>query len=598
MNGFTGQADFDIYFGTKYDAINVPYDTQQIINDATKVIHSSGNVVWQTTWISTLRVNVVDYQDIVGAQYVRITDTGATSHGDHWFTVLGYNQVSKCTAELGIAYDPLLSIGISNIKNISGMLTRWTVATDSATDYIMTPEPVDQTRPYKYSYYNINPVTSRQTTVNLIGTNVNLDVAPEIVQYENPDGETTSIYYPKMEYATPTTYSTKYPLLGSSATFDIGMAMYLWNSETIKQNYDACIGLAYDISTVGYKLPVSDLYTMTYDGNKVTSIAGTTSANATAASCYNSGQYNNQKTRAMGVFLTLVNPVSGESVTIRNYQMTMTGNVTVTTACDPSPDGRMYARIQGYMTQPTGGLGWVASPGWAPLNVSSRVGAGSTLNAINNNFALRSVGVQETNAKTSATVGMVSGLLNTAGNLGAQMAVSTNPIGAITGETSNRAALLTATAQTSGNVLQYVAQLDNINRTSALQREQLSVTGTISTNTPPAIKYSNLPSYTNYAYAFYLIRQYLNDTDISMLDQFFTAYGYNVGRTPLSDVSQLACRTRFTFLQADDVVLDAGDTTRTNDYQTRDEIARRFCNGLRIWKVPPDYDWSLANATL
>lgn len=598
MNGFTGQVDFDVYFGTKYDSINVPYDTQQIINDATKVIHATGNVVWQTTWLSTLRVNVVDYQDIVGAQYVRITDTGATSHGDHWFTVVGYNQISKCTAELGLAYDPLLTIGISNIKNISGMLTRWTVATDSVTDYIMTPEPVDQTRPYKYSFYNINPVTSTSTTVNLLGTNVNLDTAPEIVQYENPDGETTSIYYPKMEYATPTTYSSKYPNGSTKVSFDTGMAFYLWNSETVKQNYDACIGLAYDISTVGYKLPVSSLYSMTYDGNKVTNIDGTTKTDTTACSCYNSGQHKNQKTRGMGVFFTLTNPVSGESVTVRNYDITMTGNVVVMTVCDPSPEGRFYARIQGYLTQSTGGLGWVASPGWSPLNVSSRVGAGSTLNAINNNFALRSVGVQETNAKTTATAGLVSGLLNTAGNVGAQVMSTSNPISALTGETSNRATLLSATAQTAGNVLQYATQLDNINRASALQREQLSVTGTISTNTPPAIKYSNLPAYTNYAYTFYLIRQYLNSADISMIDRFFTAYGYNVGRTALNDVSQLACRERFTFVQADDVVIDAGDTTRTNDYQTRDEIARRFRNGLRIWKTSPVFDWSLANATV
>ena len=80
-----GSVTITIYFGTQFNDLNVPYYNKLIRDSATKTLELTGQYVWQNTWLRDIRVNVEDYQDIVGAQYAVISDEGTESQGAHWF---------------------------------------------------------------------------------------------------------------------------------------------------------------------------------------------------------------------------------------------------------------------------------------------------------------------------------------------------------------------------------------------------------------------------------------------------------------------------------------------------------------------------------
>lgn len=591
MPNFVGSVDVDIYFGTKYDNINVPYATTQIVRDATRAMHRQGQVVWQTTWLSNIRINVDDYQDIVGAQYVRLTDTGTTNHGEHWYTVVGYQQLSRGTVDIGLQYDPLLTLGINNISEISGTLKRWTVDTDGTFDWVLTPEPINQAQPYQMGIKTLNPITSASEMINIVGTNVDLSDPPEILTYTNPGGDTTSIYYPKMEQATPTTF--QHNVNGVTNSYTDGMAYYLWNSTTVRENYSAATGLAYDLSTVAYKLPVSATISLTLgDNGKITRITGGTSSynnsSAGGISRYQTG-YNNAKAGSIGTYFELYNAATGDSVTVQNY---MLDALHVVVYADPSYSGRFYAKFSSYLNSSGGYSGLVRSAGWQPLTVSSSTGYGSTLSKVNNDFALRQVNTTQQIQSNQLMADMYTGTVNTLRNTLPAVGRADTASGAIR-------AGLGGLVDYSTQMAQWVVQADAINQQATLQREMLSVQGNITTNQPPAVKYAgDGDMYSTTGYAFQLRGYSLTDADRKRADRFFTAYGYNVDNYKLSSPAQLKCRQRFVFVQSDDVVFGAGtpvNRTRTHDFQTVQAIRDRFACGLRIWQTTPDYDWDKAN---
>ena len=102
-----GEVKVRLYWGTLYDDLNVPYATTQIAEDAARMVELEAYYVWQTTWLTAIRVNVSDYQWIVGAQYAEIEDVGTQNNGTHWYRVLDYQQVSMGCVEIGLKYDTI-----------------------------------------------------------------------------------------------------------------------------------------------------------------------------------------------------------------------------------------------------------------------------------------------------------------------------------------------------------------------------------------------------------------------------------------------------------------------------------------------------------
>ena len=45
MPTFVGQVNVDIYFGTKFNMVNIPYSTEQIKSDASRHLQRTGQVV-------------------------------------------------------------------------------------------------------------------------------------------------------------------------------------------------------------------------------------------------------------------------------------------------------------------------------------------------------------------------------------------------------------------------------------------------------------------------------------------------------------------------------------------------------------------------
>lgn len=609
MPTFVGQVNIDIYFGTKFNMVNVPYSTEQIKSDATRHLQRTGQVVWQTTWLSDIRINIDNYQDIVGAQYVLITDTGAPSHGGHWYTVVGYQQLSRGTVDIGIAYDPLLSIGINNIKEISGVMKRWTVDNDTPFTYTLSPEPINQIDDYRFTYETLTPVTNFESVINVVGCPVDLTTAPEILQYENADGTQTTIYYPKMVRSTATQMST---VIGGSHTFDDGLGYFLWNANEVRENFDKAVGLAYDLQTVAYKLPVSDILSVTFDGSKVTAMRGTSklvSKSAVGGVGLRSTGYNNSKAGELGTFFTLYNTITGDAVTISNYDL---ANLNIRIFADPSFNGRFFARFEGYMDDNSTTAGMVKSAGWQPLTVSSTTGYGSVLSQVNNAMAMRQVqtvqdvGIETANANFYAGSAALAGqtvdrALNTQVNYQNRWDMS-NALGRATAEknafTQGLGIIANAAGRETALAIQWGAQLDAVNKTTETQKAMLAVQGTLGRNTPPATKYAGTEIYSADAYKFSIRATTLSSNDRLRADRFFTAYGYNVDNMILNSPTQLKCRQRFTFIQADDVFIGAAqpiDYTRTHDLATQEYIKNRFSSGLRIWTQTPDYNWANSN---
>lgn len=617
MAGKVGSVSITIYFGTQFNDLNVPYYNKLIRDSATKTLELTGQYVWQNTWLRDIRVNVEDYQDIVGAQYAVISDEGAESQGVHWFVVRGYQQVSQKTAELVIEYDPLLSIQIMNFKTISGTLNRWTP--DSANDghfrWIYTDEPINQADKFVYSYFRHSCVDESKALNPVVGFPYDMTEPPTIALYQNQDGTRTNIYYVKMPYSKEITnfHSTA----NESIDFNDGMSYYLWRpkeGDLVYESYNKAVGLGQDLTSNAYMLIASPLIVIHLgDNGFIESLTGQVLSQETGLALYDT-QYENNKTNDLGIFFELYNEVSGQSVQLANYNLL---NTALELSVDPYSSGCFYARFKGYFGDNTGFSGQIASGPFKSYSINSTTQFNVQSAYMQTNNQIQSIETQYSAQRIIADNQLKSDTLSNASALGqgALNAVSggitaallmSNPItfigGATTGISAATGAINSfvnyATNDTNLERM-YTANLDASRMVRNQQVAALRTSGTLGKVAPPVFKLNNSVNVSGASYTFVVKRSNLSQNDKQRADIFFRMYGYNVDKLPLNDVSMLNARQRFTFVQADDVeitsTVTADNMTRLKDPQTVDRIKERFSAGLRIWNINPDYNYTIQN---
>lgn len=612
-----GSVTITIYFGTQFNDLNVPYYNKLIRDSATKTLELTGQYVWQNTWLRDIRVNVEDYQDIVGAQYAVISDEGTESQGAHWFVVRGYQQVSQKTAELVIEYDPLLSIQIMNFKTISGTLNRWTP--DSANDghfrWIYTDEPINQADKFVYSYFRHSCVDESKALNPVVGFPYDMTEPPTIALYQNQDGTRTNIYYVKMPYSKEITnfHSTA----NESIDFNDGMSYYLWRpkeGDLVYESYNKAVGLGQDLTSNAYMLIASPLIVIHLgDSGFIESLTGQVLSQETGLALYDT-QYENNKTNDLGIFFELYNEVSGQSVQLANYNLL---NTALELSVDPYSSGCFYARFKGYFGDNTGFSGQIASGPFKSYSINSTTQFNVQSAYMQTNNQIQSIETQYSAQRIIADNQLKSDTLSNASALGqgALNAVSggitaallmSNPItfigGATTGISAATGAINSfvnyATNDTNLERM-YTANLDASRMVRNQQVAALRTSGTLGKVAPPVFKLNNSVNVSGASYTFVVKRSNLSQNDKQRADIFFRMYGYNVDKLPLNDVSMLNARQRFTFVQADDVeitsTVTADNMTRLKDPQTVDRIKERFSAGLRIWNINPDYNYTIQN---
>lgn len=612
-----GSVTITIYFGTQFNDLNVPYYNKLIRDSATKTLELTGQYVWQNTWLRDIRVNVEDYQDIVGAQYAVISDEGLESQGAHWFVVRGYQQVSQKTAELVIEYDPLLSIQIMNFKTISGTLNRWTpdTANDGHFRWIYTDEPINQADKFVYSYFRHSCVDESKALNPVVGFPYDMTEPPTIALYQNQDGTRTNIYYVKMPYSKEITnfHSTA----NESIDFNDGMSYYLWRpkeGDLVYESYNKAVGLGQDLTSNAYMLIASPLIVIHLgDNGFIESLTGQVLSQETGLALYDT-QYENNKTNDLGIFFELYNEVSGQSVQLANYNLL---NTALELSVDPYSSGCFYARFKGYFGDNTGFSGQIASGPFKSYSINSTTQFNVQSAYMQTNNQIQSIETQYSAQRIIADNQLKSDTLSNASALGqgALNAVSggitaallmSNPItfigGATTGISAATGAINSfvnyATNDTNLERM-YTANLDASRMVRNQQVAALRTSGTLGKVAPPVFKLNNSVNVSGASYTFVVKRSNLSQNDKQRADIFFRMYGYNVDKLPLNDVSMLNARQRFTFVQADDVeitsTVTADNMTRLKDPQTVDRIKERFSAGLRIWNINPDYNYTIQN---
>lgn len=612
-----GSVTITIYFGTQFNDLNVPYYNKLIRDSATKTLELTGQYVWQNTWLRDIRVNVEDYQDIVGAQYAVISDEGTESQGAHWFVVRGYQQVSQKTAELVIEYDPLLSIQIMNFKTISGTLNRWTpdTANDGHFRWIYTDEPINQADKFVYSYFRHSCVDESKALNPVVGFPYDMTEPPTIALYQNQDGTRTNIYYVKMPYSKEITnfHSTA----NESIDFNDGMSYYLWRpkeGDLVYESYNKAVGLGQDLTSNAYMLIASPLIVIHLgDNGFIESLTGQVLSQETGLALYDT-QYENNKTNDLGIFFELYNEVSGQSVQLANYNLL---NTALELSVDPYSSGCFYARFKGYFGDNTGFSGQIASGPFKSYSINSTTQFNVQSAYMQTNNQIQSIETQYSAQRIIADNQLKSDTLSNASALGqgALNAVSggitaallmSNPItfigGATTGISAATGAINSfvnyATNDTNLERM-YTANLDASRMVRNQQVAALRTSGTLGKVAPPVFKLNNSLNVSGASYTFVVKRSNLSQNDKQRADIFFRMYGYNVDKLPLNDVSMLNARQRFTFVQADDVEITSTVTvdnmTRLKDPQTVDRIKERFSAGLRIWNINPDYNYTIQN---
>ena len=621
-SNFVGEVSIDIYFGTKFDMINIPYNTDMIAQQALKTLSYTGQVVWQSTWLTEIQINVDDYQDIVGAQYVEMLDTGTSNNGTHWYEVVTYYQISKKCVRLGLAYDPLLTLGIQNISGCSGILLRHSVSDDTHFKYTFSNEPIDQIAPYDFSYYTVDSTADVGLSYNLVGFPYDMSVTPEIIEYTEAPANAT-IYVPTLEKATNNTH---FGTSTGSSGVGSGLSYVNWQTNTAaRDNYGNAVALGYDLVSNSYILPAvtNGMITMsTNDNNEYSVITANQQTVSTGFSLYD-GSYNNNKASEIGIYFSLYNEYSGDSVTVNNYEL---NNTSVELHCDPSPNGSFMARFASYMGDTSGKSGLVKSPGYPTFTVTSDLGYGTSQNAINTAIGQSVLSVYRTNQdatlstqyynsrsmleaqRESTETGILGNFItNAVGILGTTQNNTSSLIGAVGSAINAAGTAITQAIQhntifpAAADVItaNYNTGFMNLLRTVDQQRAALEVQGNIGQSVPPSCKYLGQMTVCNEMYDFKVRKTSLTTTDRLRADRFFTAFGYNVNNALLNSPSQLGTRTRFTFVQANNFRItsfyNSTDLTRVADQQTTEYIANRFSAGVRIWKTEPNFDWSIAN---
>lgn len=623
-----GYVNFTVYFGTYYDAINIPWDSQQIAREATDSKTYNGYYVWQSTWLSTIVINLeTDFQEIVGAQYVEMTDIGTEYPGNHWYTVLGYQNLNNGACELYLEYNPYLTLPFSMMSgynwSCSGTFNRWTVDDDSTYRWIQTPEPVDLAAPLVYTYKRYDPTSD--DTIPLVGFPYMMSTAPTVETYGD-----SGVYYPKLnkvlesEFTIKTDYGTK--------TSKDGLAYYYWDSTApCYENYNLALALGMDIICQGYKLPVTSLIpelASLSPGQRAIKLTGSYTTWDPQLSLADGG-FANAKTGYTNIFLTLYNEASGDSVTVNSYELS-TDNVTV--GANPYITGGFWARFQSYLKNTAGDTGVVKAPPWEALTVSSTTNynAASNLLAIyaakdllsvqhlqtqqniereytatKNNIQTQTLNSLESNytSQGNSLIGAIGSLLGAlGGNVGSAAS------GAISGIQSTMSfdtaeSIRTRTAQTArDNALEARNMArDHENQLYNAQMAILNYQGNLGQCQPPLIKYAQSGAYNANTFTFCVRRAAPAYSDRQRIDHFFTAYGYNVNGLQLTSFTQLKCRKRFVFAQVDNFKYTpynpANNThsSRVLDDLTRNYLTNMMARGVRIWRTKPDFDYSISN---
>lgn len=613
-----GEVTISLYWGTLYDTINVPLRNNQIIADATRTETYTGQMVWQTTWLSGVRLNIDNYQSIVGCQYARIVDTGIGPAVAHWYQVLTYEQISQGCVELGLRYDTILSIPPGTYDKVTGILRRWTVDEDGPYRYLNTPEPIDLAEPLAITWQIIQPVASASVTEEIAGFPYDMSQLPEVITYENPNGEETNVYYPKLESAMKngkmTTFLSGLNPAGSSGAinFTDGMAYYSWGNATPADVYNAAISLGIDIVVNGYILPDASWFNLDKGGDGWYNIISGTQRNYTGTLPLYISSLKNAKAGALNTTFTLASVGSGDSVIVNNFQLQNT-NILVFT--DPYSTGGFRARFSSYLSDTSQLNGFVKSGSWQPLTITSGVGFGTTSTTIANimsadTIALQNAQQQWTAAREVAGVYRDSQLKSF--DIWAESSISLlgSVASAVDTNNSNLAGAITTPMyaaiqqndnqyQTGRRIREIQLAAEQADARAQHQLQMLSYKGNAGRLAPPNVKYAMASDISRLTYAFSVMAARPSTRDMQRLDDFFTAFGYNVDGALLTDGAQLKCRDKFVFVQADHVRIESLTTTssieRVADLQTTQDIERRFAAGLRIWATTPDFDYSKAN---
>ena len=611
---FTGSVTVKLYFGTKFDYFNIPYNQDLLRTTATRTVEFNTQAVWQTTFLTGIRLNFRDYQDVVGAQWAEIIDTGATNQGAHWYLVMGYRNVSKKAVEIGLLYDPVLSLGIRHITGIIGTLKRWSVDDDTHFKYIHSPEPINQIDKQDFYYYRYSCADPETAWLGICGFPYDMTEQPQVIMYYNKNGAATNIYYPTLE---PPKVQTQFiSRVGKACTMRDGYCYYYWNpltSNVVFENYNYAIGLGFDLASNAYMIPSTQLLNAISSNGAFSSLEGRSIEAQTGFGLYDATKadgaangYNNAKAAELGTFFTLYNEVSGESVTVPNYDLNGTD---ITIAMNPYSNGFFGARFNSYLKDVNGYSGIVKSALWQPLTITSIARQNEQINRLTNAQAhdilsvgydtgMRTLETTRENTTNIYTAKQVTSLAEFGTNITGDI-MTANVMGGINTVVQAASRGINDTVQYNANIDSIQASIQNLEQQTAIQRAILYTQGNIGQIAPPSVKFADTYSMNGAAYDFVVRKTTMSYNDKQRADLFFTAYGYNVDNTVLDNPAQLDTRQRFTFIQADDVqVLSVSgntDLTRLRDFDTMNAIKQRFSTGLRIWKVEPDYDWRIAN---
>lgn len=586
---FMGNVDFTLYFGTPYDMENIPFLTSMIERDATKTISVEGQVVWQSDFLTVLKFNIDNYNDIRGCQYVKIKD----ARRGYWYNALNHNMINNKCVQLAVYYDPILTLGVNNINSIHGDLKRWSVSDDAHYNYIHTPEPLNQTEDFDYTYATIDPLTHDGRNV-LVGFPYNMSNKPNILEYENEDGELTGIYYPEM-HSIGSGSATRFhamivPNDGFESTVQDGCKYYDWrsvNASTAVDNYDYAVGLGYDLVTSSFILPKSSVFSYVLDSEGDGSIGDlrTTPKTFDTGLAVQNSNYHNNKANDMGIYFDLYNQMTGDSLRVDSENLKTTGTAKVIVGGSPYCTGCFTAKFSNYFNDSVGSTGLVKSAGWQPYTLSSQSGFNVQTNLLNNTLAVNDIQV-EARADVASGVARIAG--GAVGFLGAGAVAST-----ATGVGAGIGAALGVGAAVASLVATTATYFDKNVKIRENKMQELRVNGTLGQNTPPAIKFAQSSIISDRSYIFGVRKTSISARDRQHADEFFTAYGYNVGQRFLNSPSMLNTRTRFTYVMADNVhILGYSEYM---DAVTEKIIAERFALGLRIWQVTPNYDWTINN---
>lgn len=150
---FFGQCRLSTCCNTPYDIINVPIVSQMIYEEAGHKLDTTGYMVWQTQYLSSIKVNIDNYNDIQGAQYIVIYDNKNDDVFEYWYQVLAFKMVSNKTVEFTLQYDPLLTLNLADITGVTGFMKRWSVGDDNPLLWINTPEPINRASDYVLLLY-------------------------------------------------------------------------------------------------------------------------------------------------------------------------------------------------------------------------------------------------------------------------------------------------------------------------------------------------------------------------------------------------------------------------------------------------------------